>query len=128
LKEYFMSHIVSIQTQVRDPAAIAAACHRLRLPAPVYGTAQLFAGQSATGYQVQLPGWRYPLVCDITSGSLHLDIFGGRWGEQQRLDQFLQAYAVEKTRIEARRKGHSVTEESLADGSIKLTIHVGAAA
>lgn len=123
-----MSHIVSIQTQVRDAAAIAAACQRLRLPAPVHGTAELFAGQSATGYQVQLPGWRYPLVCDVTSGRLHLDTFGGRWGEQRQLDRFMQAYAVEVTRIEARRKGHSVTEQSLENGSIKLTIHVGATA
>lgn len=122
-----MSHIVSIQTQVRDPAAIAAACQRLWLPAPVHGSAQLFAGQSATGYQVQLPGWRYPLVCDVASGNLRFDNFGGRWGEQQHLERFLQAYAVEKTRIEARQKGHTVTEQSLEDGSIKLTIYGGAA-
>jgi hypothetical protein len=39
----------------------------------------------------------------------------------------LQAYAVEKTKIEARRKGHAVTEQQLADGSIKLTVQVGGA-
>jgi hypothetical protein len=50
------------------------------------------------------------------------------WGAQQELDRFLQAYAVERTRIEARRQGHSVTEQPLADGSIKLTIHVGGGA
>lgn len=36
--------------------------------------------------------------------------------------------AVEKAKIEARKKGHSVTEQSLADGSIKLTVQVGGAA
>jgi hypothetical protein len=35
--------------------------------------------------------------------------------------------AVEKARIEARKRGHSVVEQSLADGSIKLTINVGGA-
>jgi hypothetical protein len=30
--------------------------------------------------------------------------------------------------IEARRQGHTVTEQSLADGSIKLTINIGGAA
>jgi hypothetical protein len=49
------------------------------------------------------------------------------WGEQKHLDAFLQAYAVEKAKIEARRKGHSVTEQSLADGSIKLIVRVGGA-
>ena len=32
-----MSHIVSIQTQIRDPAAIAAACQRLGLSAGPVG-------------------------------------------------------------------------------------------
>ena len=47
------------------------------------------------------------------------------WGDQAHLDRFLQLYAVEKARIEARKKGHQVIEQSLADGSIKLTIRVG---
>jgi hypothetical protein len=46
------------------------------------------------------------------------------WGEQKHLDAFLQAYAVEKARAEARRRGHQVTEAKLSDGSIKLTIQV----
>jgi len=36
--------------------------------------------------------------------------------------------AFEKTKLEARKKGHSVLEQPLEDGSIKLTIHVGGAA
>ena len=50
------------------------------------------------------------------------------WGEQARLDAFLQSYAVEKAKIEARKKGHTVTEQSLTDGSIKLTIKVNGGA
>jgi hypothetical protein len=46
------------------------------------------------------------------------------WGAQRELDRFLQAYAVEKTRLEARRQGHSVSEQALADGSISLTVTV----
>ena len=47
------------------------------------------------------------------------------WGEQRHLDSFLQAYAIEKASIEARRNGHSVTESQLAGGRVKLTINVG---
>ena len=54
-----MSHIVTIQTEVRDPTAIHAACERLKLPAPVQGTAKLFTTE-ATGLLVTLPRWRYP--------------------------------------------------------------------
>ena len=32
--------------------------------------------------------------------------------------------AVEKAKLEARRKGHSLTEQQLPDGSIKVTIQV----
>ena len=39
-----------------------------------------------------------------------------------------QAYAVEAATIQARRQGYSVTEQPLADGSIKLTVNVGSLA
>ena len=116
-----MSHIVTIMTEVRDAAGVRAACERLKLPAPIQGKAQLFSGE-ATGLIVELPGWQYPVVCDTASGQLNYDNFGGRWGEQAHLDRFLQAYAVAKASLEARRRGHSVSEQQLPDGSIKLTI------
>ena len=122
-----MSHIVTIATEVRDPDAVAAACRRLGLPEPVHGTAMLFEG-NATGLLVRLPGWLYPVVCDTATGSLRFDNYGGRWGRQEQLDRLIQAYAVERTRIEARKRGHPVVEQALADGSIQLTIQVGGAA
>jgi hypothetical protein len=119
-----MSHIVTVQTRVHDPAAIAAACRRLDLAEPVQGTAKLYAGE-ATGLLLQLPGWQYPVVIDALTGTLSFDNFGGHWGDQARLDRFLQCYAVERCRIEARKKGYAVTEQQLADGSVKLTIAEG---
>ena len=121
-----MSHIVQIQTEVRDAAAIGAACQRLRLPEPVFGAAELFSG-SKTGWAVQLPEWRYPVVCDVATGKVDFDNYGGRWGKQTELDRFMQGYAVEKAKIEARRKGRSVTEQQLEDGSIKVVVQVGGA-
>ena len=122
-----MSHIVSIATRVRDPVALAAACRRLGLAEPVVGTATLFASQ-ASGQIVRLPGWTYPVVIDTASGAVRYDNYGGAWGAHGQLDRLLQAYAAEKAKIEARRSGHSVIEQSLPDGSIKLTIQVGGGA
>jgi hypothetical protein len=122
-----LSHIVTIQTQIRDAAAVEAACRRLNLPPPVQGRAQLFA-TAVDGLTVQLPGWIYPVVCQLESGELKYDNYGGAWGEQQALDRWLQAYAVEKSRLEARKQGHTVTEQPLADGSIRLTVHVSGGA
>lgn len=118
-----MSHIVTIKTEVRDPVAIQAACKRLGLATPVQGVTRLFSG-AVQGLAVQLPGWKYPIVCETATGQLKYDNFGGRWGDQGRLDVFLQAYAVERARAEARKKGHAVTEQQLSDGSIRLTIQV----
>ena len=54
------------------------------------------------------------------------DNFEGAWGDQACLDRFLQMYAVERAKLEARKKGYSVTEQALQDGSIKLQIIEGA--
>ena len=120
-----MSHIVQIKTEVRDRSAVEAACARRRLNPPREATVKLFSS-TVTGLAVQLPAWRYPIVCQLTTGELAYDNFSGRWGAPQELAAFLQCYAVEKAKIEARKRGHAVTEQQLADGSIKLTINVGA--
>lgn len=122
-----MSHIVVIETEVRDATAVRSGCNRLRLQPPVEGSFKLFR-QTVPGLGVQLPDWRYPVVCDLASGKLHYDNFEGHWGDQKRLDEFMQAYAVERAKIEARKRGHAVSEELLSDGSIKVTVNVGGAA
>lgn len=122
-----MSHVVTISTQARDPVALSAACSRLSLPLPTVGTAKLFSTE-ATGHCIQLPEWRYPVVCHLETGQLSYDNFDGRWGDQRHLNRLVQAYAVEKTLLEARRAGHSVVEQALDNGSIKLTVQTGGAA
>jgi len=122
----FMSHIVQVQTEIRDPVAIAAAAARLKLPPPQQGRFKLFTSEAA-GWGVSLPNWRYPVVCDTLTGKVEFDNFEGRWGDPAALDKLFQTYAIEKTKIEARRAGHSVTEQPLSDGSVKLIVQVGGA-
>jgi hypothetical protein len=126
-KEVALSHIVKIKTEIRDEAAVKAACTRLQIPTPEHKTVRLFSA-TATGLCVQLPGWSYPVVANLQTGQVQYDNYGGHWGEQSRLNQFLQAYTVEKAKIEARKKGHSVSETRLQDGSIRVTVKVGGAA
>lgn len=120
-----MSHIVTIKTEVRDPAAIRLACGRLNLAEPVHGTARLFRAKPPAG-SCRYP-WRYPLVCQTETGQLAYDNYQGAWGEPVELDRFLQAYSIEKTRLEARKQGYHVVEQPLADGAVKLTLQVGGA-
>ncbi len=122
-----MSHIVEIKTEIRDEAAVKAACTRLQLSPPEQKAVRLFSA-TATGLCVQLPQWQYPVVINLQTGQTQYDNYNGAWGRQEELNKFLQAYAVEKAKIEARKKGHSVNETRLEDGSIRVTVKVGGAA
>jgi hypothetical protein len=118
-----MSHIVEIKTEIHDEQAVRAACVRLKLAAPERKTVRLFSA-TETGLCVELPGWRYPVVCNVLTGELRFDNYNGHWGPQAELNKFLQAYAVEKAKIEARKKGHLAYETPMEDGSIRVTVHV----
>ena len=120
-----MSHLVVIETRVHDAAALTAACRRLGLAEPVHGDVRFFSGD-ATGLSVKLPGWQYPAVIDLGSGVVQYDNYEGRWGEPAELGRLLQMYAVEKTTQEARRKGYTLHEQHLPDGSIQLQLREGA--
>ena len=122
-----MSHIVEIKTEVRDEAAVQAACLRLHLPRATRGKFQLYSS-TETGLAIELPHWKFPVVVNTETGQLRFDNYRERWGSREFLDQFLQAYATERVKIEARKKGHSVIEQRLDNGSIKLTVNVGGAA
>jgi len=122
-----MSHIVEIKTQIRSEVAVQHACARLHLPPPTRGTFELYSS-TETGLGIELPRWKYPVVANTDTGQIRFDNYEGRWGDQNHLDQLLQMYAVERAKIEARRKGHSITEKRLDNGSIKLTVNVGGAA
>jgi hypothetical protein len=122
-----LSHVVEIKTEIRDEQAVKAACVRLQLPTPEHKTVRLF-NATATGLCIQLPNWSYPVVCNLQTGQLSYDNYSGAWGEQKHLNSFVQSYAVEKAKIEARKKGHTCSETRLEDGSIKVTIRVGGAA
>ena len=122
-----MSHIVEVKTEVRSEAAVQAACSRLHLPRATRGKFQLYSTEE-TGLGIEFPNWKYPVVANTNTGQLRYDNYQGRWGSQEFLDQFLQAYATERVKIEARKKGHSVMEQQLDNGSIKLTVNVGGAA
>lgn len=76
-----MSHTVTIKSEVRDAAAVRAACERLKLAAPVQGKHELFAGE-VEGLAVNLPDWMYPVVADLPTGKLQFDNFNGRWKAQ----------------------------------------------
>jgi hypothetical protein len=64
----------------------------------------------------------------LQSGELAYDNFEGHWGDPAELDRLKQSYAVEKTKIEARKQGRYVSEQVLNDGTVQLTVEVNGGA
>ena len=88
---------------------------------------QLFSGQAA-GFTVRLPGWQYPVVCDVSTGHLNYDNYEGYWGNRKNSTCSCRPMQSRKLASRRSRQGHSVIEQQLADGSIKLTIRVAGGA
>jgi hypothetical protein len=106
-----LSHIVTVQTEMKNRESIQAACKRLGLDTPVIGkNHRLFSGATKDGLAVQLPDWRYPVVI-TDDGKAHYDNYNGSWGEQDQLDRFMQAYLVEESARQGRALGYIVSEE-----------------
>ena len=102
-----MSHLATIKTEVRDPVAIRAASARLKLKEPT------IANDTAS---VPLTTWGRADV-NLKTGEVRYDT-----DYRRQFNAFMQAYAIEKTKIEAKRKGHLVTESPMAGGKVKVTI------
>ena len=123
-----MSHISKIELEVRDLGILGQACSRLGLELFKNRKTFKWYGQEAPcDHSVKVPGadyeigvinkgGSYELNCDYYDKNLEKVI--GRKGGLLK-----QAYAAEKTRIEARKKGYSVIERQTETG-IRLHVRI----
>lgn len=121
-----MSHISKIELKVRDLGILGQACTRLGLKLIKGQQTFKWYGQDAQcDHAIRVPGANYEigvlnkggiyeLNCDFYDRNMEKVI--GRNGGLLR-----QAYAVEKTKIEARKKGYSILERQTENG---IRIHV----
>ena len=123
-----MSHISKIELEVKDLAGLSQACTRLGLEF-IRGRKQFrwYGKEAHCDHVIKVPGaeyeigiihsgGRYELNCDFYDRNLEKGI-GNQGGRLK------QAYAVEKTKIEARRKGYSVLERQTKTG-IRLHVRI----
>ncbi len=122
-----MSHFTSVQTQVRDIAALRDACQEMGLQVVEKADARGYAGNVLPGdYVVRLQG-PYDIALnrqpDGTFG-LTTDWWAGYVAKEVGPDygKLLQLYGVHKAMREARKKGLTVRRQAISDGRIKLTI------
>jgi gamma-glutamylcyclotransferase (GGCT)/AIG2-like uncharacterized protein YtfP len=115
-----MSHTLDIETEIHDLTALSAACNRLNIKMET-GQHRLF-NTTETGTAVFLEGWRYPAVIK-EGGKVAFDNYEGSWGDMARLNELKAYYGLEKSKIEARKKGYSVYE-SRNDQTRKLELKI----
>jgi len=144
-----MSHVVTIKCELRDLAAIEAACKRLGwtfkrdqktfewfgewmndyaaadaayvamdMKPEEYGKCNHAIGVPGAKYEIGLiarDGKFIPVFDNWSSGGLK------KLTAANGLNGFIQAYSVEKSKNELRRKGYSPVEQTRSDGSIVIT-------
>ena len=127
-----MSHFTTIQTQIRDIAALREACRELGLQIDENAVARGYGSNSHKGeyvirlkgpYDIALqrqPDGAYGLTTDWWAGHVEKEV-GPNYG------RLLQLYAVQKATREALKKGHTVHRAALPNGAIKLTLTGGKA-
>ena len=122
-----MSHFATIETQIRDIAALGAACAEMGVTLTENAEARGYGANKVRGdYVVRLrgpydiavnrqPSGAYGLTADWWDGHVEREA-GANFG------RLLQLYGVCKAQAEARRKGYTTRRQTLGDGSIKLVI------
>jgi hypothetical protein len=123
-----MSHISKIELEVRDLQVLGNACQRLGLEL-LKGkkTFKWFGKEAECHHAIRVPGADYEIGVTKSGGLYNLgcDFFDSNIekaiGSQGGL--LRQAYAVEKARVEARRKGYTVVERQTQTG-IQLRVQI----
>ena len=122
-----MSHFTTIQTQIRDIAALRAACAELGLDVIENAEARGYGANTHKGefviklqgpYDIALnrqPDNTYGLTTDWWDGHVEREVGAG-------FGKLLQLYGVYKATREARRKGYLVRRKQQPDGAIRLVI------
>ena len=144
-----MSHCVSVEIEITDLDACAAACTELGATLVRDQTTFKWWGSSVGDYPlpegftaadmghcqhaIQVPGtdWEIGLVENRNGRkgyTLLFDFYGPRGGPLLKMvggkdaARFKQIYGVHKAQREAVRKGYATTRTTAADGTIRLTV------
>jgi hypothetical protein len=123
-----MSHISKIELEVRDLGVLGNACARLGLELlKEKRTFKWYGKEAECDHAISVSGADYEIGVMRTAGQYELNCdYYDRNIEKAIGNQgglLKQAYAIEKTRIEARKKGYSVIERRTKTG-IRLHVRV----
>ena len=123
-----MSHISTIELEVKDLGILNQACSRMGLIFARNQAEFKWYGKKATcDHAIRVPGARYEIgiVKTGTAYELRCDFYDRNLVQAvgQNAGLLKQAYAVEKTKTEARKKGYRVMERR-TDTGIRLHVQL----
>ena len=127
-EQNIMSHFTTIQTQIRDVAALKDACAELGLELLRDTTARGFADQTRDGELVIKLKGPYDIAANRADENDSYELATDWWGSHVEKEvgpnygRLIQLYGVHKTIREANKKRLRVTRKQEADGTIKLTL------
>jgi hypothetical protein len=146
-----MSHVVSINTEIRDIEAVKAACLELGLVFKEGQTSIRWYGKWVGDYDaenaayklgikpeqygtcdhaIEVPGCKYDIGLLKNPATGGYKIYFDFWGEGQKIQtaigekggKLMQHYNVSKATMALRAKGHMVQRKTSASGNIKLVV------
>ena len=123
-----MSHTSKIELEVKDLGVLSQACNRLGIKL-VRGKAHFkwYGKDAQCDHVIEVPGAQYEIGIINRKGGYELSCdFYDRSIEKAvgpQAGMLKQAYAVAKTRLEARKKGYSVLEQN-TDTGVRLHIRL----
>jgi len=124
-----MSHISKIELEVTDLGTLRQACNRLGLKMIEEKKTFKWYGEEdgISDHTIQVPGATYEIGVIKAGNSFELqcDYWDSAIGKAigQSGGLLKQAYAIERTKTEARRKGYSIIEKK-TDSGIRLHVRV----
>ena len=118
-----MSHIAKVEVKIKDIDAVRAACQELGLHLEEGQISEkVYDGTIKGNLSIKLPGWRYPMVIDTEKGEAAFDNYGGHWGNMAEFEKFQQQYSRQVTLNEFEGGDYTISEETLKDGTIEITM------
>ena len=124
-----MSHISKIEVEVNDLGSLGQACRRLGISLVKGQKTFKWYGAEAgkCDHAIKVPGANYEIGVIKTGNAYELqcDYFDAGIGKAigQKGGLLKQAYAVERTKAEARRKGYTVIEQKTSSG-VRLHVQI----
>lgn len=117
-----MSHIVTIQTELKNKESIQEVCKALNVQYLGQKTTKYY-NTTKSGIAVQFRNWKYPVTIQ-ENGSVYFDNYQGSWGNKKDLDAFINEYSLVETVGKLKKKNLRYEVQRLKNNEIKIEVMI----